>query len=246
MAAQVKSILAAKWTKVLVFMLCLAPLATLAWRGLQDKLGANPVENITHFTGDWTLTLLLVTLAITPARKLLKQPVLIRFRRMVGLFAFFYGCLHFTTYLWLDKFFDLPEMLKDIAIRRFITIGFAGFVLLIPLAVTSTAGWVQRLGGKYWQRLHRLVYLSATAGVVHYYWLVKSDITKPVRYGVILAVLIGYRAAVSVKKRRSARAPAPGHPRRSPRPQAEIAASRAQPDRGGALSPTSDSMGTNG
>ena len=148
-------------------------------RGLQNDLGANPIEFITHATGDWTLRFLLITLAITPLRRILNLPDLIRFRRMLGLWAFTYGCLHLTTWLWLDKFFDLHEMWADVVKRRFITAGMTGFVLMIPLAITSTAGWIRRLGGRNWQRLHRLIYVSAVAGVVHYYWLVKSDIRLP-------------------------------------------------------------------
>jgi methionine sulfoxide reductase heme-binding subunit len=188
-----KPILSEKWIKVPVFLLCLAPLARLLWRGLQDKLGANPIEFITHETGDWTLIFLVLTLCVSPARKLFRQPQLIRFRRMFGLFAFFYGCLHFMTYIWLDKFFDLSEMLADVTKRRFITLGLTGFVLMIPLAATSTAAWIRRLGGRRWQALHRLIYVSAVAGVVHYYWLVKSDVRKPVGYGTIVALLLAWR-----------------------------------------------------
>jgi len=166
-------------------------------------LGANPIEFITHETGDWTLIFLVLTLSITPARKLLRQPQLIRFRRMLGLFAFFYVCLHFSTWIGLDKFFDFPDMIKDVRKRPFITAGFTGLVLLIPLAVTSTAGWIRRLGGKRWQMLHRLIYFSALAGVVHYYWLVKSDIRKPVRYGAIVILLLAYRAGVWLHAKRS-------------------------------------------
>src|SRR5215831_5635007 len=135
-----------RWVKILVFALCLVPLACLGWRGWNQDLSANPVEFITHFTGDWTLRFLVFTLAVTPLRKLLRLPDLIRFRRMIGLFAFFYGTLHFTTYIWLDKFFDMPEMLRDVVKRPFITAGFTSFVLMIPLALTSTAGWIRRLG----------------------------------------------------------------------------------------------------
>jgi len=179
--------------KVALFLLCLAPLATVGWRTYQQKLGPNPIEFITHASGDWTLRFLLITLAVTPLRRLLHQPGLIRFRRMLGLFAFFYGCLHLMTYLWLDKFFDWADIVKDIGKRPFITAGFTGFVLLVPLAITSTTGWVRRLGGKRWQLLHRLIYASAAAGVIHYYWLVKSDIRLPVMYGSMLAVLLVYR-----------------------------------------------------
>ncbi len=188
-----------RWLKVVVFVSCLLPAARLAWRGYQNALGANPIEVITHSTGDWTLIFLLITLSITPLRKLLGQPWLIRFRRMFGLFAFFYVSLHFTTYIWLDKFFDLHEILKDVAKRRFITVGFAAFVMLIPLTITSTAGWIRRLGGKRWRALHRLIYFSAIAGVIHYFWLVKADKRKPVEYGTVLAVLLGYRLAVWIR-----------------------------------------------
>jgi sulfoxide reductase heme-binding subunit YedZ len=201
-----RSILSAKITKVLVFALCLVPLAQLVWAGFHNGLGANPIEFITHATGDWTLRFLVITLAITPARKLLRLPDLIRFRRMLGLFAFFYGCLHFTTYIGLDKFFDLSDMLKDINKRRFITVGFTGFVLMMPLAVTSTAGWIRRLGGKRWRTLHRLVYASAVAGVVHYYWLVKSDVRRPIRYGIVVALLLGYRLAIELYQKHGASA----------------------------------------
>jgi sulfoxide reductase heme-binding subunit YedZ len=179
--------------KVAVFVACLVPLELLGWDAYTQNLGANPIEKITHATGDWTIRFLLITLSITPVRKLLRVPVLIRFRRMLGLFAFFYGCLHFTTYIWLDKFFDIHAMLHDIAKRKFITVGLTAFVLLIPLALTSTAGWIRRLGGKRWQRLHQLIYVSAICGVIHYLWLVKADIQKPLEYGAILTVLLAYR-----------------------------------------------------
>jgi methionine sulfoxide reductase heme-binding subunit len=182
--------------KIMVFLGCLVPLGRLGWKAYRGMLGANPIEVITHSTGDWTIILLLVTLSITPLRRFTGQLWLIRLRRMIGLFAFFYGCLHFTTYIWLDKFFDWHEMLVDIGKRRFITVGFLGFVLLIPLAVTSTAGWIRRLGGRRWQRLHQLIYVTAVAGVIHYIWLVKADLRKPLQYAAILAVLLGYRVAV--------------------------------------------------
>jgi methionine sulfoxide reductase heme-binding subunit len=179
--------------KPLVFLACLLPLARLGWKGYMGLLGANPIEVITHSTGDWTLIFLLITLAITPLRKLTGQLWLIRYRRMLGLLAFFYVSLHFITYIWLDKSFDVHEMLADIAKRKFITVGFTGFLLLIPLALTSTKNSIRRLGGKRWQLLHRLVYLSAVCGVIHYLWLVKADIRKPLQYGMILSVLLGYR-----------------------------------------------------
>jgi sulfoxide reductase heme-binding subunit YedZ len=199
----VHSLLANKWTKVPVFLLCLVPLGLLAWRGLHNNLGANPVELITHATGDWTLRFLIIALAITPLRKILRLPELIRFRRMFGLFAFFYGCLHFTTYIWLDKFFDLAEMLKDVEKRRFITVGFTAFVLMIPLAFTSTAGWIRRLGGKRWQIIHRAIYFSAIAGVIHYYWLVKSDVRKPLFYGALVFLLLAWRIGDWLQRRRA-------------------------------------------
>jgi sulfoxide reductase heme-binding subunit YedZ len=189
----VKKILLSKWTKVPVFLLCLVPFGILVWRAMQNDLGANPIEFITHATGDWTLRFIVITLAITPLRKILKQPALIRFRRMMGLFAFFYGCLHFATWIGLDKFFDWSEMWKDVEKRRFITVGFLGFVLMIPLAITSTAGMIRRLGGKRWQQLHRLIYVTAVAGVIHYYWLVKSDVRKPLEYAALVGVLLAWR-----------------------------------------------------
>src|SRR4029077_7256012 len=175
-----------RWIKPVVFLACLIPLGLLGWKAYNGALGSNPIEVITHATGDWILRFLLITLAITPLRKLTGQHWLIRYRRMFGLFAFFYAVLHFLTYVWLDKFFDLHEMLHDIAKRKFITVGFTGFVLLIPLALTSTKGWIRRLGGKRWQALHRLIYFSAIAGVIHYWWLVKADIHLPLEYGAVL------------------------------------------------------------
>ena len=172
------------------------PAGLLAWAGFHDGLGANPVEFIQHSTGDWTLRFLIITLAVTPARKLLGLPALIRYRRMLGLFAFFYICLHFTTYIWLDQSFDLHSMWLDVAKRKYITIGFLGFVLMIPLAITSTRGWIRRLGGKRWQWLHRAIYISAIAGVIHYAWLVKSDERKPLQYAVLVGILLLYRIVV--------------------------------------------------
>ncbi len=180
------------WSKIVVFPVCLIPVAHLGLAAYQGNLGANPLEVITHTTGDWTLRFLLITLSITPLRQLTKQYWMIQYRRMLGLFAFFYGTLHFTTYIWFDKFFDWHEMLHDVAKRKFITVGFTAFVLLIPLAVTSTKGMIRRLG-KRWTVLHRLIYVSAIAGVIHYLWLVKADHRLPLTYGAILAVLLAYR-----------------------------------------------------
>jgi methionine sulfoxide reductase heme-binding subunit len=193
--------------KLAIFLSGLIPLGRLAWKALHDGLGANPIEVITHSTGDWTLILLLTTLSITPLRRITRQYWLISLRRMVGLFAFFYATLHFLTYIWLDKFFDWHEMVKDIAKRPFITVGFSAFVLLIPLAITSTKGWIRRLG-KNWVRLHRLIYVTAILGVIHYWWLVKADIRKPERYAAILAVLLLYRIAYWAWEKRK-RTPAP-------------------------------------
>jgi sulfoxide reductase heme-binding subunit YedZ len=190
-----------KWIKPLVFLACLVPLGRLAWRGFHAELGANPIEAITHWTGDWTLRFLLITLSITPLLKLTRQYWLIGLRRMFGLYAFFYGTLHLTTYVWLDKFFDMHEMLADIAKRRFITAGMTGFALMIPLALTSTKWAIRWLGGKRWQTLHRLIYCSAAAGVIHYIWLVKADLKKPLEYGMVLAVLIGYRVVAWIGSR---------------------------------------------
>jgi methionine sulfoxide reductase heme-binding subunit len=208
-----KSILTSKWTKVAVFLLCLVPLGILVLRGLHNDLTANAVQFVEHWTGDWTIRFLIITLAVTPLRKILNLPQLIRFRRMLGLFAFFYSCLHFTTWLALDRFFNWPEMLKDVGKRPYITVGFTGFVLMIPLAITSTAGWIRRLGGKRWQLLHRAIYLSAISGVIHYYWLVKSDHRKPLQYAALVALLLGWRIVMWLNNRRqNTKAPGTLHP----------------------------------
>ena len=183
------------WIKAAVFALCLFPIGGLGWLAFSDGLGANPIEHITRATGWWTLAFLLITLTVTPARRLLSMPWLLRLRRMLGLFAFFYACLHFTTYLWLDQFFDWAAMLKDIAKRPFITVGFTAFVLLIPLAATSTNAMVKRLGARRWQALHRTVYVIATLGVVHFWWLVKKDVTEPAWFAAVLSALLSARIA---------------------------------------------------
>ena len=187
-----------KWIKPPVLLISLAPLANLAWKAFRDELGANPIEVITHSTGTWTLVFLCVTLSITPLRRLLHQGWLVRFRRMFGLFGFFYGALHLATYVWLDKSFDFPEMLKDVYKRPFITAGFTALLLMVPLAVTSTSGMIRRLGGKRWQMLHCLVYVSAIAGAIHYYWLVKSDKTVPLRFAAIVTILLAYLLLVTL------------------------------------------------
>lgn len=191
--------------KLLVFLFCLGPLSVLTWKALHQLLGADPVAVITRSTGKWTLVFLLLTLAVTPVRSVLRMPWLIRFRRMLGLYAFFYGSLHLMTYVWLDQFFDVHSMLHDIAKRKFITAGMTAFALMVPLAFTSTSGWIRRMGGKRWQKLHRLIYFSASAGVVHFLWLVKADRSRPIAYGSVLIALLLYRGAAWVLAR--ARAP---------------------------------------
>ncbi len=193
-----------RWSKILLFVVCLAPVFWACWRAWNQDLTANPIEYITHFTGDWTIRFIVFALAITPLRKLLNQPQLIRYRRMIGLFAFFYGFLHFMTWLWLDKFFDVNEMVKDVVKRPFITAGFTAFILMVPLAVTSTAGWIRRMGGKRWNAMHKLIYVTAIAGVIHYYWLVKSDIRLPLLYGSLVALELLYRFAAWLMNRRKA------------------------------------------
>jgi len=181
--------------KPVTFIACLIPLGQLLYNAWTDNLSANPIEFITHFTGDWTLIFLLASLSVTPLRKISGWNELIKYRRMLGLFAFFYAVLHFATYMVLDHFFDFPAIVKDVMKRPYVTAGFTGFVLMIPLAITSTAGMIRRLG-KRWQQLHRFVYVVGIAGVIHFYWLVKADIRRPVQYGAVLALLLGYRLVV--------------------------------------------------
>lgn len=202
--------LSSKWTKVVLFLLGLSPIFFLMWRvylGLSGRntlsLTANPIEYVTHYTGDWTLRFLLITLSVTPLRMLLNIPALTRFRRMLGLFAFFYGSLHMMTWVWWDRQFEISGMIEDVLKRIYITAGMTGFLAMVPLAITSTAGWVRRMGFKGWQKLHRLIYLSAAAGVVHFYWLVKSDHREPNLYIAILVVLLGVRVFGWMKKRTS-------------------------------------------
>ncbi|MFO7694387.1 MAG: protein-methionine-sulfoxide reductase heme-binding subunit MsrQ [Vicinamibacterales bacterium] len=181
---------AARLLRPLVFAASLGPLVYLAAGVLQGTLGANPIEAITRSTGVWTLRFMLLTLAVTPLRILSGWNDVIRVRRMLGLFVFFYASLHLATYLWLDQFFDWAAIVKDVAKRPFITAGFSAYVLLVPLALTSTAGMIRRLGGRAWRRLHRLAYVAAAAGIVHYWWLVKLDTRPPRNYGILLAVLL--------------------------------------------------------
>ncbi len=189
--------------KTFIWVACLTPLLRLGWKGLTGGLGANPIEFITLSTGTWTLVFLLATLAITPLRRLSGQSWLIRFRRLVGLFSFFYGVLHFITYVWLDKFFDVQDMIKDVAKRPFITAGFLAFLLLVPLAATSTAGAIRWMGGRRWQLLHRLIYVSGISAVVHFWWKVKADVRKPAIYAAVLGILLGLRLVFWIHARLS-------------------------------------------
>jgi sulfoxide reductase heme-binding subunit YedZ len=195
-----------KAAKVFVFLLCLVPFSLLLWGAFTDNLGANPVDTITRTTGIWILRFLLITLCVTPARTLTGWTFLTRFRRMFGLFAFFYSLLHFTIYCLSIQALNFREIGIDIAKRPYITVGFTGLVLMIPLAITSTKKWIGRLGGKRWQMLHRLIYVSAIAGVLHYLWLVKLDIRYPVRYGIGLAVLLLFRVWTALRARVPAKA----------------------------------------
>jgi sulfoxide reductase heme-binding subunit YedZ len=187
------ALLSIRAAKVLVFVACLVPVALLAAAGLSDGLGANPIDAITDATGDWTLRFVLITLAVTPFRRLTGWNPIVRFRRMLGLFAFFYGFLHFSTYIVLDQFFAWSFIWADIAKRPYITMGFLGFTLMVPLAITSTTGWIRRLGGRRWQQLHRLIYATAIAGMIHWFWLVKVVSTNQIIYAGILAVLLALR-----------------------------------------------------
>ncbi|MFC3147504.1 sulfite oxidase heme-binding subunit YedZ [Piscinibacterium candidicorallinum] len=183
--------------KVAVFFIALIPFARLAWQSVfnVDALGANPIEHLTRATGWWTLFFLAVTLAITPARKLFNLPWLLKLRRMLGLFTFFYVALHFTTYIWWDQWFDVAEIVKDVIKRPFITVGFAAFVLLIPLAATSFNAAIRFMGGKRWQLLHRAVYATAVLGVLHFWWhkAGKNDLFEPLMFALVFAALLGWR-----------------------------------------------------
>jgi sulfoxide reductase heme-binding subunit YedZ len=196
--------------KPLVFVASLAPFCWIAWAALTGNLSANPLQDITHDTGDWTLRFICITLAITPLRRLTGWNAVIRFRRMMGLFAFFYGTTHFLIYVIADRFasLDFPNGIvawttvvnlaksvwEDIAKRPYITVGFTALMLMAPLAITSTAGWIRRLGGKRWNRLHKLIYATGVLAVIHYWWLVKADIRRPAVYGAVVAILLGLRA----------------------------------------------------
>lgn len=179
--------------KVVLHLLCLLPLVRLIVKYFNDDLTANPIEFLTHSTGTWALVILLASLSITPLRKIKSLNWIIKFRKMLGLYAFLYVCLHFTIYIWLDHFFEWARIGQDIAKRPYVTVGFAAFVMLVPLALTSNKFSIRKLMGKRWQQLHWLVYPAAICGVVHYYWLVKADITQPVIYALILMLLFSVR-----------------------------------------------------
>jgi sulfoxide reductase heme-binding subunit YedZ len=217
---------AVKWiAKPLAFAAGLGPVAYLTWAVFTNHLSPNPVSDVTNLTGVWTLRFVCITLAITPVRKIFGWHVLTRFRRMTGLFAFFYGSLHFLTYAILDRFLGLelvldrlggvapgsifaPDVFRGLAMsvgadvlkRPFITVGFTAFVLMIPLAITSTAGWIRRLGGRRWNLLHRLIYVTGIAAVVHYWWLVKADVSRPQAYAFVVALLLGARLYLRYRK----------------------------------------------
>ena len=210
--------------KPLVFAAALVPFALLIWRGVTGNLSADPLAEITNETGIWTLRFVAITLAITPLRRVTGWNPIIRYRRMLGLFAFFYGTLHFLTYVVADRFasLDFPDgfvawstvvnlmaaIWEDVAKRPYITVGFIAFVSMMPLALTSTAGWIRRLGGRNWQRLHRLIYLTGIAAVTHYWWKVKADTLHPAIYAAIVAVLLGFRFVLALKRSRWQRQPA--------------------------------------
>jgi sulfoxide reductase heme-binding subunit YedZ len=189
-----------RWVyKPIAWILCLAPLGFLVYDGFTDNLTANPIEKVTNTTGIWTLRLIVATLAIAPLRWATGINQLVNYRRLLGLFAFFYGSLHFVIYVvttfFIEGFsnFDASGLVADLVERPYITAGFTAFVLMIPLAITSTAGWIRRLGGKKWNKLHRLIYITALAAVLHYFWKVKLDATYPVYYGIGVAFLLGFR-----------------------------------------------------
>ena len=182
-----------RFTKAAVFVNCLVPLALLGWDAWRGQLGANPLEFVTRTTGTLTLVFLLLSLAVTPARRLTGAQWLVKLRRMLGLYAFFYGALHLLTYVWFDKAFDARAVAVDIGRRPFVAVGMLSFFLMVPLAVTSTNAMIKRLGGKRWARLHKLAYACAVGGVLHYYLLVKADTRKPLVFAALLAALLGYR-----------------------------------------------------
>jgi len=193
-----------RWIKPPIFIAALLPFTNLIYGFFTDNLGPNPIEKIEHETGFWALTFLMITLSVTPIKRLTGWTKINSLRRPLGLFAFFYVFLHFCIYLGLDRFFDWQEIVEDISKRPYITVGFSAFLMLIPLAITSTKGWIRKLGKK-WTKLHRLVYVIAVFGVIHFWWLVKKDISEPLIFAVILTVLLGIRLFYTQKKRAAKR-----------------------------------------
>ncbi|HUF26837.1 MAG TPA: protein-methionine-sulfoxide reductase heme-binding subunit MsrQ [Gemmatimonadaceae bacterium] len=181
--------------KPAIFLAALLPFAFLAWDAAKGDLGANPIEEVEHRTGRWALYFLLITLAVSPIRRLGGWNAVIRLRRMLGLFAFFYATLHVSAFIGLDMFFDWGDIVADVIERPWITIGMLSWLLLVPLAITSTKGWIRRLGGRRWNLLHRLAYVAASGGTIHYYLAVKQDVSRPVLFGAILVLLLGVRIA---------------------------------------------------
>ena len=198
------------WFKPALFLLCLLPAIWLVVGAATDHLGANPAEALLRATGDWTLRFVLITLAVTPLRKITGWGWLLRLRRMLGLYAFFYGMVHLSSYVSFDHVFEAGEIIKDIIKRPFITVGFATLLLMLPLAVTSTNAMVRRLGARRWIALHRLIYIIGPLGVLHFWWMVKKDLTEPVIYALVLALLLGYRLVMRLREsRKPARTAAP-------------------------------------
>jgi sulfoxide reductase heme-binding subunit YedZ len=193
-----------RFSKILLFINCLVPLALLGWDAYNQRLGANPIEFVTRTTGMLTLIFIFITLAFTPVRRITGWNWMGKFRRMIGLYAFFYGFLHLLTYVWFDRSFKVTTVPGDIIQRPFIAIGMASFFLMVPLAITSTNKMVKRLGGKRWSKLHKLVYVAAIGGVVHYYMLVKSDTRLPLTFEFVLAILLGYRIYAANKRPKAA------------------------------------------
>lgn len=191
-----------RWTKPAVFAMCLIPLALLAYRWNTNQLGINRIETVARYTGNWTLRFLLLSLCITPLRRLPGQSGLIKYRRMLGLFAFFYACLHALHYYQIDIQWNKEILLEDLTMRRFFIAGMAALALMVPLAATSTAAAIRWMGGKKWQLLHRLAYVSAIAGVVHFFWQGKAALYTPIYYGLFLAALLLYRAVYAVTQRK--------------------------------------------
>jgi sulfoxide reductase heme-binding subunit YedZ len=190
-----------RWiAKTLVWLLCLTPIMWLMWQWFEESLGPNPVDVTNRYLGEWALRFLLIALAVTPLRELFGKPVLVRFRRLLGLFSFAYVLLHLTSYIILDQFFDWDEIWRDITKRWYITVGMFAFVILLSLAVTSTKGMIKRLGGARWNKLHNLVYVAAIAGIFHFYMIIRADFREPIIYGAILAVLLGYRVVIKMEK----------------------------------------------